>query len=122
MKMTLTAALWAAGAFGAGLAQAQQKQLTLCWAAQAALHHFHGVPKHELPGKAFGVFPLPDYGGIEEFREIWIQRLQLGFRCLAGGQLRLLRCFCHRPNMTAHEEREKGSRSRGISAAAPCSS
>ena len=31
--------------------------LTLCWAAQAALYHFHGVPKHELPRKAFGVFP-----------------------------------------------------------------
>ena len=31
--------------------------LTLCWAAQAALHHFHGVPKRELPRKAFGVFP-----------------------------------------------------------------
>lgn len=31
--------------------------LTICWAAQAALHHFHGVPKRELPRKAFGVFP-----------------------------------------------------------------
>jgi homoserine O-succinyltransferase len=31
--------------------------LTLCWAAQAALHHFHGVPKHELSAKSFGVFP-----------------------------------------------------------------
>jgi homoserine O-succinyltransferase len=30
--------------------------LNVCWAAQAALHHFHGVPKHELPAKAFGVF------------------------------------------------------------------
>lgn len=29
--------------------------LTICWAAQAAVHHFHGVPKHELPQKAFGV-------------------------------------------------------------------
>lgn len=29
---------------------------TICWAAQAALHHFHRVPKRELPGKAFGVF------------------------------------------------------------------
>jgi len=28
----------------------------ICWAAQAALHHFHGVPKHALPGKMFGVF------------------------------------------------------------------
>ncbi|CAH2602800.1 Homoserine O-acetyltransferase [Rhodovastum atsumiense] len=31
--------------------------LTICWAAQAALQHFHGMPKHELPRKAFGVFP-----------------------------------------------------------------
>jgi homoserine O-succinyltransferase len=31
--------------------------LTICWAAQAALHHFHGVPKRELAQKAFGVFP-----------------------------------------------------------------
>ncbi|MGQ9370751.1 homoserine O-succinyltransferase [Azospirillum sp. ST 5-10] len=30
--------------------------LTICWAAQAALHHFHGMPKHDLPRKAFGVF------------------------------------------------------------------
>ncbi|MBS0222568.1 MAG: homoserine O-succinyltransferase [Proteobacteria bacterium] len=30
--------------------------LTICWAAQAALHHFHGIPKYELPKKAFGVF------------------------------------------------------------------
>jgi len=30
--------------------------LYLCWAAQAALHHFHGIPKHSLPEKKFGVF------------------------------------------------------------------
>ncbi len=30
--------------------------LNVCWAAQAALHHFYGVPKHGLPAKAFGVF------------------------------------------------------------------
>ena len=30
--------------------------LYLCWAAQAALHHFHGVPKHGLPEKKFGIF------------------------------------------------------------------
>ena len=31
--------------------------LDICWGAQAALHHFHRVPKHELPGKMFGVYP-----------------------------------------------------------------
>ena len=28
----------------------------ICWGAQAAVHHFHGVPKHALDKKAFGVF------------------------------------------------------------------
>lgn len=28
----------------------------ICWGAQAALHHYHGVPKHRLPRKMFGVF------------------------------------------------------------------
>jgi len=31
--------------------------MTICWAAQAALYYFHGVPKRELPRKAFGVLP-----------------------------------------------------------------
>ena len=29
---------------------------TICWGAQAAVHHFHGMPKYELPEKKFGVF------------------------------------------------------------------
>ena len=33
------------------------ESLFICWAAQAALQHFHKVPKHELAEKAFGVFP-----------------------------------------------------------------
>lgn len=28
----------------------------ICWAAQAALHHFHDVPKHQLRKKRFGVY------------------------------------------------------------------
>ncbi len=28
----------------------------ICWGAQAALYHFHGVQKHPLAGKAFGVY------------------------------------------------------------------
>lgn len=30
--------------------------LTICWAALAALHHLHNIPKHLLGTKAFGVF------------------------------------------------------------------
>jgi homoserine O-succinyltransferase/O-acetyltransferase len=30
--------------------------MNICWAAQAALHHFHGVPKHTLRQKAFGIY------------------------------------------------------------------
>ncbi len=30
--------------------------LYLCWAAMAALYHFYGIPKHDLPSKRFGVF------------------------------------------------------------------
>jgi homoserine O-succinyltransferase/O-acetyltransferase len=30
--------------------------MNICWAAQAALHHFHDVPKHTLPEKAFGIY------------------------------------------------------------------
>jgi homoserine O-succinyltransferase/O-acetyltransferase len=33
-----------------------QSTMNICWAAQAALHHFHGVEKHPLPNKAFGVY------------------------------------------------------------------
>jgi len=28
----------------------------ICWAAQAALYRFYGIPKHQLPEKMFGVF------------------------------------------------------------------
>ena len=30
--------------------------LYICWAAQAGLYHFYGVPKYELDAKMFGVF------------------------------------------------------------------
>ncbi|MBA3325488.1 MAG: homoserine O-succinyltransferase [Rhodobacteraceae bacterium] len=32
------------------------RTLGVCWGGMAMLHHFHGVPKHQLPGKAFGCF------------------------------------------------------------------
>jgi homoserine O-succinyltransferase len=30
--------------------------MNICWGAQASLYHFHGVQKHTLPKKAFGVY------------------------------------------------------------------
>lgn len=32
------------------------RTFNICWAAQAALHHFYGLPKHALPHKAFGLY------------------------------------------------------------------
>lgn len=32
------------------------RSLAICWAAQAALFHFYGIAKRELPQKAFGIF------------------------------------------------------------------
>ena len=29
----------------------------ICWGAQAGLYYHHGIPKHTLPEKMFGVFP-----------------------------------------------------------------
>jgi homoserine O-succinyltransferase len=31
--------------------------LFICWGAQAALHHYYGIPKYPLGEKMFGVFP-----------------------------------------------------------------
>jgi len=33
-----------------------QSTFNICWGAQAALYHFHHVPKHALAQKAFGVY------------------------------------------------------------------
>jgi homoserine O-succinyltransferase len=33
-----------------------QRGFYICWGAQAALYHYHGVPKHALPRKMFGIF------------------------------------------------------------------
>ncbi len=30
--------------------------LFICWAAQAGLYHYYGIPKYEIPEKMFGVF------------------------------------------------------------------
>jgi homoserine O-succinyltransferase/O-acetyltransferase len=32
--------------------------LYICWAAQAALYHFYGIPKYELAKKMFGIFKI----------------------------------------------------------------
>jgi homoserine O-succinyltransferase len=33
-----------------------QSTFNICWGAQAALYHFHRVPKHKLSRKAFGIY------------------------------------------------------------------
>ena len=47
--------------------------LYICWAAQAALYHYYGVPKHKLHNKMFGVFKqyplnpkLPIFRGFDD--------------------------------------------------------
>jgi homoserine O-succinyltransferase len=47
--------------------------LFICWAAQAGLYHFYGIPKYELPRKMFGVFEhthsnshLPIFRGFDD--------------------------------------------------------
>lgn len=37
-------------------AEETQGSLNICWAGQASLYHFHGVPKRSLPEKCFGVY------------------------------------------------------------------
>lgn len=52
--------------------------LFICWGAQAALHHFHGIPKHRLPAKYSGVYKhklispykAPVCRGIDD--EFWV--------------------------------------------------
>ena len=45
----------------------------ICWAAQAALYYYYGVPKDPLPEKMFGIFPqrpldprLPIFRGVDD--------------------------------------------------------
>jgi homoserine O-succinyltransferase/O-acetyltransferase len=33
-----------------------QSTMNICWAAQAAMHHFHGIQKYALDQKAFGIY------------------------------------------------------------------
>lgn len=50
-----------------------QSTCYICWAAQAALWHFYGIPKYPLPNKQFGVFAhrvlapdLPIFRGFDD--------------------------------------------------------
>lgn len=50
-----------------------QSSLYICWAAQAGLYHFYGVPKYHLDRKMFGIFPtrplrpkLPIFRGFDD--------------------------------------------------------
>jgi len=47
--------------------------LYICWAAQAGLYYYYGIPKYPLPKKKFGVFPhrlsdnrLPIFRGFDD--------------------------------------------------------
>ncbi|MBR1932705.1 MAG: homoserine O-succinyltransferase [Prevotella sp.] len=47
--------------------------LYICWAAQAGLYYYYGVPKYPLPKKMFGIFPqqilaaqLPIFRGFDD--------------------------------------------------------
>lgn len=47
--------------------------LYICWAAQAGLYHFYGIPKYPLKKKMFGIFPetplrpeLPIFRGFDD--------------------------------------------------------
>ena len=42
-----------------------QETFDICWAGQAALQHFYGVPKYQLSEKMFGVFPYKVLGGSD---------------------------------------------------------
>lgn len=42
--------------------------LFICWAAQAGLFHFYGIPKYSLPKKMFGVF---EHVALEPFSPIF---------------------------------------------------
>ena len=47
--------------------------LNICWAAQAGLYYYYGIPKYPLPKKMFGIFPqhtlqpqLPIFRGFDD--------------------------------------------------------
>ena len=51
-----------------------QSTLYICWAAQAGLYYYYGIPKYPLEKKKFGIFPqrviqpqLPIFRGFDDF-------------------------------------------------------
>ena len=58
-----------------------QSTCYICWAAQAALYHFYGVPKYPTEQKVFGVFrhralrpELPIFRGFDDEFYLHLQR------------------------------------------------
>lgn len=69
----------------------------ICWGAQAALHHFHGVKRYRMPQKAFGVFRhqvvnirSPFLRGFSDDLAIPVSRYNDIDRTTLGGDLEVL--------------------------------
>ncbi|WP_375451964.1 homoserine O-succinyltransferase [uncultured Devosia sp.] len=69
----------------------------ICWGAQAALHHFHGVRRHRMAQKAFGVFRhritgdrSPFLRGFSDSPMIPVSRINDVDRASLGGDLEIL--------------------------------
>jgi homoserine O-succinyltransferase/O-acetyltransferase len=57
--------------------EADTPGLYICWAAQAALHHRHGIEKQPLPAKRFGVLEQKSW----QPRSLWLRGLPSRFPC-----------------------------------------
>jgi homoserine O-succinyltransferase len=69
----------------------------ICWGAQAALHHFHGVTRYRMAQKAFGVFrhqlsqrPTPWLHGVSDSPMIPVSRYNDIDRASLGPNLDIL--------------------------------
>lgn len=69
----------------------------ICWGAQAALHHFHGVKRYRMAQKAFGVFrhqlskrPTPWLHGVSDSPMIPVSRYNDIDRASLGPNLDIL--------------------------------
>ncbi len=68
----------------------------ICWGAQAALHHFHGVRRYRMEKKAFGVFrhrlvnPSPLLRGMSDSPMIPVSRYNDIDRSSLGSDLEIL--------------------------------